>query len=243
MSLFISNHLQRCDRSMERCPTETLHQIFAIACTDGGYTARSLSQVSHTIRHKSQYSLFHSVSCHTSAQVLSFARILEETPTHLSVVRHLCLMVSCAPRDVCLHGQAAVIEHAPRRRRVSFGSFSFRTPSRRFGVDSKPIFMEGDEERDEDDEQKQLIRLDSCLHRAIMRILSISAPFLYTLSLYVDCFLWLFFPFPPSFPSLTDLSLKHPFKTGIFRSDALIFLKSCPKLRRLVLTGYTRKGR
>jgi len=101
--------------------------------------------------------------------------------------------------------------------------------------------MEGDEESDEgeDDEQK-LIRLDGRLHRAIIRILSISAPFLYTLSLYIDCFSWLFFPFSPSFPSLTDLSLKHPFKNGIFRSDALIFLRSCPKLRKLLITGYTR---
>ena len=101
------------------------------------------------------------------------------------------------------------------------------------------MFMEGDEESDEGEDDKQkLICLDGHLHHAIICILSISAPFLYTLSLYIDCFSWLFFPFSPSFPSLTNLSLKHPFKNGIFRSDAFIFLRSCPKLRRLLITGY-----
>jgi hypothetical protein len=88
------------------------------------------------------------------------------------------------------------------------------------------------------EEDKQFESLDCALHRAIVHILFILAPSLYTLSLYIDCRSWLFLPFPPSFPLLTELSIKHTFTAGVFRSDALIALKTCPKLRKLVLTGF-----
>jgi hypothetical protein len=83
-------------------------------------------------------------------------------------------------------------------------------------------------------------RLERQLHRAILHILNILAPSLYSLSLYLDCASWNFFPFPPTFPVLTDLSIKHPFTDGTLRSNALFTLQSCPKLKRLVLTGFER---
>ncbi|KIM71842.1 hypothetical protein PILCRDRAFT_48162, partial [Piloderma croceum F 1598] len=73
----------------ERCPPEILHHIFALACKDGGSTARSLSLVSRTISKKSTYSRLHSVACHGADQILSFARILDTRPPHLRVMRHL----------------------------------------------------------------------------------------------------------------------------------------------------------
>jgi hypothetical protein len=94
------------------------------------------------------------------------------------------------------------------------------------------------EQYKESDEDKRCEALDRILHRSIIKILSIAAPSLYTLSLYIDCRSWLFFPFPSSFPLLTELSIKHPFKADLFRSDALIPLKTCPSLKKLVLTGF-----
>jgi hypothetical protein len=88
------------------------------------------------------------------------------------------------------------------------------------------------------DEETLFERLEILLHRAILHILNILAPSLYTLSIYLDYSSGLFFPTPSRFPLLTDLSIKHPFKEGTFRSDAFITLQSCPRLRRVVLTGF-----
>ena len=216
---------------MERCPAEILHNILAMACNDGGYTARSVSQVSRTIREKTRYSLFHSISCRSSDQILSFRQILDNTPPHLRVVRHLCLIVLYKDPD---DGETATSGKIARRASFSTPSSSARPLNHR--LDRIPAFME--EEVNGEEGNKQFEALDRALHRAIIRILSIIAPSLCTLSLYIDCRSWLFFPFPPSFPLLTELSIKHPFKEGVFRSDALIALKACPRLRKLVLTGF-----
>jgi hypothetical protein len=90
------------------------------------------------------------------------------------------------------------------------------------------------------DIEQSLMRLDQILHDPILRILTILAPSLYTLSLYLDCRYWVCFPIPSTFPLLVELSIKHPFTAGTFRGDSLIALQSCPRLRRLVLTGFNR---
>jgi hypothetical protein len=97
---------------------------------------------------------------------------------------------------------------------------------------------EGDDEF-EDAQKSSSDHLERLLHGAILHMLTTLNQTLYTLSLYLDCSSWIFFPFPSTFPLLTELSIKHHFTKGIFRSDALIALKSCPRLRKLVLTGYT----
>jgi hypothetical protein len=217
---------------MERCPAEILHNILAMACNDGGYTARSVSQVSRTIREKARYSLFHSISCRNSDQVLSFGQMLDDTPPHLRVVRHLCLIVLYKHPD----GGEDIVMSGKSARSASFSTPSSSARPLNYRLDRTPAFME--EEVNDEEDNKQFDHLDRVLHRAIIRILSILAPSLYTLSLYIDCRSWLFFPFPPSFPLLTELSIKHPFKSGVFRSDALIALKTCRSLRKLVLTGF-----
>ena len=46
---------------MDRLPLETLHQIFELACTDGGYTGCSLALTSKFIREAAQYTRLYSV--------------------------------------------------------------------------------------------------------------------------------------------------------------------------------------
>jgi len=123
-------------------------------------------------------------------------------------------------------------------RRVSFSTLSFRAG--RVNLENRLIPMEGDEM---DDEHKQFQfdseGIDCVLHGAISHILSTLSRSLYTLSLYIDCRSWRFFPFPSSFPLLAELSIKCPFSAGVLHKDALIALKTCPRLKKLVLTGFT----
>ena len=49
-------------RTLNDLPTEILERMFRLACTDGGYTGCSLSQVSHRIREVCRAVRFHSIS-------------------------------------------------------------------------------------------------------------------------------------------------------------------------------------
>jgi hypothetical protein len=110
--------------TMEHVPPEILHLIFGLACNDDGLTARSLSLVSKTIREKSRYTGFHSVTCHDVAQTLALARILSETPPHLRVFG----ISSCSTRTKTTH------PHPPQYAEVSQASrYVRRQPARPYG--------------------------------------------------------------------------------------------------------------
>ncbi|KIM83117.1 hypothetical protein PILCRDRAFT_70053, partial [Piloderma croceum F 1598] len=74
---------------LNRCPLEICFQIFAFACTDGGYTGRSLSAVSRYIRDISSSYKFQSVALHHTRQTVSFASVLDGIPPHLRGVAFL----------------------------------------------------------------------------------------------------------------------------------------------------------
>ena len=74
--------------TMERCPTELWVKIAALACTDGGYTGRSLSLVSRTMRDTVKFVRLYSVSLVGEDHLLAFSLLLsglEPSP----LIRHL----------------------------------------------------------------------------------------------------------------------------------------------------------
>ncbi|KIM79213.1 hypothetical protein PILCRDRAFT_74632, partial [Piloderma croceum F 1598] len=75
--------------TLNHCPLEICFQIFALACTDGGYTGRSLSAVSRYIHDTSSSYKFQSVTLHNTHQTVSFASILDGIPLHLRGVAFL----------------------------------------------------------------------------------------------------------------------------------------------------------
>jgi len=206
-------------KTMEHIPSEILHIICNLACNDGGFTARSLSLVSRTIREKSRYSRFHSVVCHNVAQTLAFARILDETPPYLRVVRHILVLNSYKDE------QPVPIS--------VFRGF--------LGISSLVRSVRGKLMRPQDGHTTMsTIPLDKVVHSAVLNILTTIAPTLYTLSLYIDWNSWASLPLPPNFPVLFELSINHQFAGGCLHSSALVPLVSCPSLRSLIITGFLR---
>jgi hypothetical protein len=82
--------------------------------------------------------------------------------------------------------------------------------------------------------------IDARVHTAISDILTAVAPSLRTLSLYLDWDAWAILPVPFRLPVLVELSLNYQFPQNHFSSEGLLPLRSCPRLRRLVLTGFRR---
>ena len=82
--------------SMRDLPVELLQQIFALACTDGGYTGCSLSLVSrrfHDVVHTARY---HSVALSGIKQIFFFLRCLENARRAASIQVHH-LFISTVP--------------------------------------------------------------------------------------------------------------------------------------------------
>jgi len=65
---------------MDRCPVELWLKIFAIACTDDGFTGRSLSLVSRYIRDTSKSFKLQSVAICGLRQTVEFAALVTKTP-------------------------------------------------------------------------------------------------------------------------------------------------------------------
>ncbi|KAI0358224.1 hypothetical protein OH77DRAFT_1587923 [Trametes cingulata] len=76
---------------MERCPTEVLDLIFAEACTDDGYTGRSLALVSQRIRAISSRHALNSIALCGYHQITAFGTLLEGRKDEDRSVRHLYL--------------------------------------------------------------------------------------------------------------------------------------------------------
>ena len=87
---------------MDSVAPEILHEIFKLACTDGGFTGCSLSLVSKHVRSTSRSARFHSVAVSGTARQLhnflsSFSRertIAEADRRYTPVVRHLFFAVA-----------------------------------------------------------------------------------------------------------------------------------------------------
>lgn len=72
-------------------PPEIWSIIFSFACTDDGFTGRSLSLVSKMFYHVSQPMQLTSVAVYGPDQLESFVSLLEKKPPHLRKVRHLLI--------------------------------------------------------------------------------------------------------------------------------------------------------
>ncbi|KAI0358223.1 hypothetical protein OH77DRAFT_1253675 [Trametes cingulata] len=76
---------------MERCPVEISDLIFADACTDDGYTGRSLSLVSKRVRAISSRHALQSIALYGPHQIFAFGTFLEGRKDEDRCVRHLYL--------------------------------------------------------------------------------------------------------------------------------------------------------
>jgi hypothetical protein len=76
---------------MDRTPPELCEKIYSFACTDTGYTGRSLSLVSKYIHDTSKPVKLQSIAIHGYDQMLAFAALLDKTPPHLRRVRNLLI--------------------------------------------------------------------------------------------------------------------------------------------------------
>lgn len=76
---------------MNTCPPELHAYICQLACTDDGYTVRSLNLVSRYFRNISISFLYRSIAISGIGQINQLASRLENTPPHLRQLRHLYL--------------------------------------------------------------------------------------------------------------------------------------------------------
>jgi hypothetical protein len=181
--------------TMKHCPQDILPSIFAMACNDGGFTARSLSIVSLTICEKSHYSRVHSIACYNVAQTLSFARILDSTPPHLRVVQHFLVCNSYKdnqPKPTSIF----------RRLPSIFSLIHSDHPSEPMQPYSGHRRASG----------------QSCT----LCVLTIIASTLHTLSLCIYWQSWAFLPLPSNFPALCELSINHQFGGGASTAAHLV---------------------
>ena len=84
---------------MDRAPPELCHRIYSFACTDTGYTGRSLSLVSKYIHETSQPFRLQSISLHGHDEIVAFAALLDTTPACLRRVRYLFLSTQSRDQD------------------------------------------------------------------------------------------------------------------------------------------------
>lgn len=75
--------------NVDRCPLEIWTFIFSLACTDGGFTGRSLSLVSKSFREASIPVKLQCISVIGPTQISSFASLLKQIPTSHRLIRSL----------------------------------------------------------------------------------------------------------------------------------------------------------
>lgn len=84
---------------MNRCPAELWIRIFALACTDGGYTGRSLSCVSRYISDVSRPVQLQSVALHGAYELKCFADTMESRVPEDRRILHLYIAHHKEPSD------------------------------------------------------------------------------------------------------------------------------------------------
>jgi len=81
---------------MDRCPIEVWNHIFTFACTDNGFTGRTLSLVSRYIHDTSKSAKLQSLSVTKPQQIHGLARLIANTPPKYRRIRHLFI---ASPND------------------------------------------------------------------------------------------------------------------------------------------------
>ncbi|KAF5316862.1 hypothetical protein D9611_003687 [Ephemerocybe angulata] len=79
------------------CPPELWTNIFNLACLDGGYTARSLSQVSRRMRDVSFDHRYYSLKIESTSQLLKLEKNVEQSL--VTKTKFLCVILPIDPRE------------------------------------------------------------------------------------------------------------------------------------------------
>ncbi|KAJ3482182.1 hypothetical protein NLI96_g7152 [Meripilus lineatus] len=87
---------------MNRCPLEICLSIFSLACTDEGYTGRSLSLVSKAFADASRPVQLQSIALHGPSQICGFASMLKKRNDCDRRVRNLFVSLKARTRRVDL---------------------------------------------------------------------------------------------------------------------------------------------
>ena len=209
--------------TLNLCPPEVCSQIFAIACTDGGYTGRALSAVSRYIHRTSSSYKFQSIALHNAHQTSSFASVLSRTPPHLCGVVYLFV----SNDDFAIVSRDREPTATSGRRRIS-SIFSFATNQTKLSSTSANLIKDHDTDFIE----------------AVLAILRIIAPTLRTLFISFECH-WINWPSLVSvgtrflaLSSLTELSFNYRAPTdALFNHYMHLFPATLPSLRRLDISG------
>ena len=216
--------------TLNLCPPEVCSQIFAIACTDGGYTGCALSAVSRYIHDTSSPYKFQSVALHNTRQAVSFTSVLDRTLPRLRGVAFLFIS----------NDDDVVAIDTPDDRPGSTGI------SGRFRIPSMFSFTSPAKTRPTNDNDHNIVFVE-----AMLKILRFIAPTLRTLFISFEC-RWIKLPsFPsasgtvfPTLSSLTEFSLNYRAPTdALFNHYMHYFPLALPSLRcldisRLKLLSY-----
>jgi len=65
---------------MDLCPPEIWHDILWLACTDTGFTGRSISLTSRSFYELSRHVKLRSVALRSVVQIIGFLNVIERTP-------------------------------------------------------------------------------------------------------------------------------------------------------------------
>lgn len=213
---------------MDRVPQEIWEKIFTFACMDNGSTGRSLSLVSRTFNLVSKPVKYHSIALNGLPQILHFAYLIEQTPSHERNVRYLF----ASNKGWLVSSLANVGSHPPRLSSVwnsVFGCFKTREERKANSEhNTTPKRNVVQEALDADTSQSH----ESIVHKSIHRVLVAVAPTLRTLSFAFE------FDFHepdiPTLPALEELTFEYDFYWRT-HSINIVFktMKPFPELRRL----------
>ncbi|KAG5351030.1 hypothetical protein C0989_008225 [Termitomyces sp. Mn162] len=195
--------------SMNLCPPEIHSYICQLACLDDGRTVRALSLVSKYFRQISRPFLYQSLSISGSAQITALDSVLQKTPPHLRLVRHLFLST---------HENDTYVTHTPKITDAADSASILRILT----ICAPTL------------ETLSFVALSASVGTvAISRLFRTSFPWLRELSISG------FYPFPSApgkLPSLQSLHLhgnRNPH--GLLQAGGLD--EACPSLTRLHVSG------
>jgi hypothetical protein len=208
-------------------PPEICSQIYALACTDDGYTGRSLAAVSRYIHETSSPYKFQSIALPNAYRASLFASILGKTPPHLRGVAYLFV----ANDDFDIDGPGS-------------RDSGTKTTSSRRSITSMFSSFVGSSAKLPPQTVNPMKDHDTDIIEAVLKILRLIAPTLRTLSISFEC-RWInstsLFSVETSFPalsSLTELNLNYRAPTdALFNHFVFHFPASFPSLRRLDISG------
>lgn len=213
---------------MDRCPPEICAQIFTYACTDGGYTGRSLSLVSRYIHETSKPLKFQSISIHNHQQISSFSHLIESTPVHLRNVSYL--LVSNEDRNLT----------ADSSRNTYAGDREWSSSS----ILSRVVPAWAKRRHEQPDSVAQSLSRDQFFLAALLNILRSVSETLMMLTISFECHWTTVKPYNaeklrlPPLPRLTDVSINYRAATDApFNYVILSCPTTLPALRRLDISG------